>query len=207
MLFFFFSLHTEPLQLIQIPSPIMSLRPSPSSNQASFGGLQEAIRQYHGTEIPLGKCGSMHMQHIAAPLPAVWSLVRLFDRPQSYKHFIRSCRLVSGHGQVGSIREVRVMSGLPAHTSTERLDALDEDNHLLSFSIIGGDHQLRNYQSTTTVHEAEGGKTIVVESYVVDVPRGSTEEETCIFANTIVTCNLKSLAEVAERRARQPSRG
>lgn len=182
----------------------MTNKPSPSSiNDASFRGLQEAIQQYHGKEIPTGKCGSMHMQHIAAPLPTVWSLIRQFDRPQSYKHFIRSCRLVSGNGEVGSIREVQVVSGLPADRSTERLDALDDDKQLLSFSIIGGDHRLKNYQSTTTVHEAEGGKTIVVESYVVDVPQGSTKEETCIFADTIIRCNLKTLANIAERRARQ----
>jgi len=175
-----------------------------NTRQQAALGVQEAITQYHGSNFLQGQCGALHMQHIAAPVHFVWSLVRRFDRPQSYKHFIRSCRLVSGNGGVGSIREVQVISGLPAGTSTERLDVLDEEKRVVSFSIIGGDHRLKNYRSTTTVHKREDGEgAVVVESYVVDVPAGSTMEETCIFADTIVRCNLKSLADVAERRARQ----
>lgn len=177
----------------------------PSASGNSRLGVDEAATQYHSCDFRQGQCGAMNMQYIAAPAEEVWSLVRRFDRPQDYKRFIRSCSLVSGNGGVGSVREVRVVSGLPGSTSTERLDALDDERRLIRFSIIGGDHRLKNYQSTVTVHE-EGEGTIVVESYVVDVPLGSTEEETCIFANTIVTYNLKSLAAVAEGRARR-SRG
>lgn len=56
----------------------------------------------------------------------------------------------------------------------------------------------------TTVHEckAEGGegrrKTIVLESYVVDVPEGNTGEDTRMFADTVVRLNLQKLASVAE---------
>ena len=46
----------------------------------------------------------------------------------------------------------------------------------------------------------EGGDrpyTVVVESYEVDVPEGNTEEETKMFADTVVRLNLQKLAEVA----------
>lgn len=72
----------------------------------------------------------------------VWSLVRRFDQPQKYKPFISRC-VVQGNLEIGSLREVGVTSGLPATTSTERLELLDDDEHILSIRIIGGDHRLR----------------------------------------------------------------
>jgi abscisic acid receptor PYR/PYL family len=132
-------------------------------------------------------------------------VVRRFDRPQAYKHFIRSCRLVDGDGgAVGSVREVRVVSGLPATSSRERLEILDDERRVLSFRVVGGEHRLANYRSVTTVHEAgpgRGGGTVVVESYVVDVPPGNTAEETRVFVDTIVRCNLQSLARTADKLA------
>ena len=35
------------------------------------------------------------------------------------------------------------MSGLPATTSTERLELLDDEEHILGIRIIGGDHRLK----------------------------------------------------------------
>lgn len=102
---------------------------------------------------------------------------------------------------------MEIVSGLPAKFSTERLDKLDDEAHVMVFSIIGGDHRLENYQATITLHEEDDGRedggksTVVIESYVVDVPAGISEEDTCYFADTIVRCNLKSLACISERMA------
>ncbi|XP_068302803.1 UDP-arabinopyranose mutase 3-like [Pyrus communis] len=56
--------------------------------------------------------------------------------------FVSRC-VVQGNLEIGSLREVDVKSGLPATTSTERLELLDDDEHILSIKIIGGDHRLR----------------------------------------------------------------
>ncbi|GLT54799.1 hypothetical protein SLA2020_279660 [Shorea laevis] len=76
------------------------------------------------------------------------------------------------------------------------------DARLSLVCIIGGDHRLLNYRSTTTLHEEEEEKgvmcTVVIESYVVDVPVENTKEDTCTFADTIVGCNLRSLARMTE---------
>lgn len=45
--------------------------------------------------------------------------------------------------------------------------------------------------------------TLVIESFVVDVPDGNTKDETCYFVNALIRCNLKSLADVSERMAVQ----
>jgi len=41
------------------------------------------------------------------------------------------------------VREVNVKSGLPATRSTERLELLDDDEHILSVRFVGGDHRLQ----------------------------------------------------------------
>ncbi|CAL9085249.1 unnamed protein product [Musa textilis] len=183
----------------------MPLLPRPATGSPA---TQEVLRRYHSRHKGPGQCGSVNVQYVAAPLPTVWSLVRRFDRPQDYKKFVKDCELSAGDGGVGSVREVTVVSGLPAGTSTERLDTLDDDRHVISFSVVGGDHRLSNYQSTTTLHVSGGGTgTVVVESYVVDVPPGNTAEDTCVFADTIIRCNLRSLASISEEMAGSPSDG
>ncbi|MBA0589033.1 hypothetical protein Gorai_017806 [Gossypium raimondii] len=135
----------------------------------------------------------------------VWSLVRRFDQPQKYKPFVSRC-VLQGDLQIGSVREVNVKSGLPATTSTERLEYLDDDEHILSMRIVGGDHRLKNYSSIVTVHpKVIDGRpgTLVIESFVVDVPEGNTKDETCYFVEALIKCNLKSLADVSERLAVQ----
>lgn len=61
---------------------------------------------------------------------------------------------------------------------------------------------MQNYSSVITLHpeiiEGRPG-TLVIESFVVDVPEGNTIDETCYFVEALIKCNLKSLADVSER--------
>ncbi|KAJ0977455.1 hypothetical protein J5N97_012929 [Dioscorea zingiberensis] len=167
-----------------------------------YMGLDPEIQRQHNFPNTPGTCTSLIKQRIDAPLHVVWPILRSFDHPQRYKHFIKSCRLVHGDGAtVGSVREVSVISGLPASTSTERLEILDDEKHVLSFRVTGGEHRLKNYRSVTSASELVDGDgclyTLVVESYVVDVPEGNTEEDTKMFADTVVRLNLQKLSDVA----------
>jgi abscisic acid receptor (PYR/PYL family) len=165
----------------------------------------EYIRRHHNQEPSENQCASALVKHIRAPVPLVWSLVRRFDQPQKYKPFISRC-VVRGNLEIGSLREVDVKSGLPATTSTERLEVLDDNEHILSIRIIGGDHRLRNYSSIMSLHpkiiDGRPG-TLVIESFVVDVPEGNTKDETCYFIEALIKCNLKSLSDVSEGHAVQ----
>uniref|UniRef100_UPI003704D4F7 Abscisic acid receptor PYR1 n=1 Tax=Escherichia coli TaxID=562 RepID=UPI003704D4F7 len=179
----------------------------PGLTQPEFQELAHSISEFHTYQVGPGQCSSLLAQRVHAPLPTVWSVVRRFDKPQTYKHFIKSCHVEDGFEmRVGCLRDVNVISGLPAETSTERLDILDDERHVTGFSIIGGEHRLRNYRSVTTVHEYQnhGGEiwTVVLESYVVDMPEGNTEEDTRLFADTVVKLNLQKLASVTEGMAR-----
>ena len=65
---------------------------------------------------------------------------------------------------------------------------------------------MQNYSSIMTVHpKVIDGRpgTLVIESFVVDVPNGNTKDETCYFVKALIRCNLKSLADVSERMAVQ----
>ncbi|XP_049366274.1 abscisic acid receptor PYL4-like [Solanum verrucosum] len=151
------------------------------------------------------QCCSAVIRSISASIDTVWSIIRRFDNPQAYKNFLKSCHVIVGDGKVvGSLREVHVITGLPAASSIERLEILDDEKKVMSISIVGGDHRLNNYRSVTTLHRTaaddggDGDRTVVVESYVVDVPQGNTKEETRAFVDTIVRCNLQSLGQIAE---------
>ncbi|XP_044476230.1 abscisic acid receptor PYL8-like [Mangifera indica] len=166
-----------------------------------FGKTEEDhIKRLHKHEVGDHQCSSSLVKHIKAPVPRVWSLVRRFDQPQKYKPFVSRC-IVEGDLQIGSVREVNVKSGLPATTSTERLELLDDEEHIFSMRIVGGDHRLKNYSSIVTVHpEVIDGRpgTLVIESFVVDVPDGNTKDETCFFVEAFIKWNLKSLGDVSE---------
>ncbi|PIA42187.1 hypothetical protein AQUCO_02100213v1 [Aquilegia coerulea] len=154
--------------------------------------------------VPLPKkCNAALVQHINAPVSVVWSIVRRFDNPQAYKRFIESCSVISGDGGVGSVREVHIVSGLPAETSIERLDTLDDNWHVLCFSIIGGNHCLSNYRSLIMLQQKidEPEKTVVVEFVTVDVPFSRTMEDCLYFIRNVISWNLESLALVSERMA------
>ncbi|XP_072980316.1 abscisic acid receptor PYL8-like [Typha angustifolia] len=175
------------------------------NSSASRAVDTDYVRRLHRHQPRENQCTSTLFKHVKAPVHLVWSLVRSFDQPQKYKPFVSRC-VVRRDGEIGTVREVNVKSGLPATTSTERLELLDDNEHILSIKIVGGDHRLKNYSSIITVHpESIEGRpgTLVIESFVVDVPDGNTKDETCFFVEALIRCNLKSLADVSERLAVQ----
>ncbi|KAH0924166.1 hypothetical protein HID58_024184 [Brassica napus] len=152
-----------------------------------FAELTDSITEFHTYQLGPGRCSSLLAQRIQSPPETVWSVMR-----------------------VGCTRYVDVISGLPANTSRERLDLLDDERRVTGFSITGGEHRLRNYKSVTTVHGFErDGRiwTVVLESYVVDVPEGNTEEDTRLFADTVIKLNLQKLASITEGMSRNSRDG
>ncbi|WOL05488.1 hypothetical protein Cni_G14217 [Canna indica] len=58
----------------------------------------------------------------------------------AYKHFVKSCSVLVDDSDVGTLREVRVVSDLPTATSTERLEILNDESDMLNFWVVGEDH-------------------------------------------------------------------
>ncbi|KAG0589247.1 hypothetical protein KC19_1G007000 [Ceratodon purpureus] len=171
--------------------------------QSLLEGQQDLICRFHKHELQPHQCGSILLQQIKAPVETVWSFARLFDKPQVYKSLIQTCDIIEGDGGVGTIREIHLVSSIPATSSIERLEILDHEQHIISFKVLTGGHRLQNYWSVTSLHQHEiDGKmgTLVLESYVVDVPEGNTREETHTFVDTVVRCNLKKLTRLSEHK-------
>ncbi|XP_047306586.1 abscisic acid receptor PYL9-like [Impatiens glandulifera] len=165
----------------------------------------QAQAQYiamHHQHHPKGhQSSSVIVRHIKAPVDIVWSFVRRFDVPQNYKPFIRECES-NEIFKVGSVRHISMRTGLPATSSVEMLSRFDEEEHILGIKIIGGDHRLRNYSSILTMHpeEIDGQDgTMLIESFIVDVPEGNSNDETCCFVRALINCNMKSLMLLSEK--------
>ncbi|CAH8334756.1 unnamed protein product [Eruca vesicaria subsp. sativa] len=196
-------------------NPNLSPIHSPSSSSSTpygltkdeFSTLDPIIRTHHTFPRSPNTCTSLIAHRVDAPARTIWRYVRDFANPNKYKHFIKSCTIRGNVKEisVGTIREVSVVSGLPASTSVEMLEALDDERRILSFRVLGGEHRLRNYRSVTSVNEfvvLEKDKvkrvySVVLESYIVDIPKGNTEEDTRMFVDTVVKSNLQNLAAVS----------
>ncbi|KAF7809389.1 abscisic acid receptor PYL4-like [Senna tora] len=148
------------------------------------------VAPYHAYFLHSNQCCSAVTQQISAPLSTIWSVVHRFDNPQAYKNFVKTCRVLVSDGDVSTLRQVHVISGLPIATSTKCLDILNDDRHVLNFNVVDEDHRLTNYCSVTTLHRGGRDRTMVVESYAVDVPPRNTKEDTCVFVDTIVRQTL-----------------
>lgn len=179
-----------------------SLHAAAQLTDQELSTVQHIIQRYHHPMQTGTTATNICVQRIEAPAAAVWAFVRAFDRPQAYKHFVKSCEVVKGDGgSVGSRRRVTVVSGLPASSSVERLEVLDDENRVLSFRVVGGDHRLKGYRSVTSVSEvirdANQVYCVVMESYEAQIPEGNSLEDTRMFVDTIVKLNLQKLRDKA----------
>lgn len=175
----------------------------PPDVQTLLEGQQDLICRFHKHELQPHQCGSILLQQIQAPVETVWSFVRRFGEPQVYKRLIQGCDIIEGDGGVGSVRELHMVSSIPATSSKERLEILNEEEHIISFRVLEGSHRLQNYWSVTSLHpHSINGQigTLVLESYIVDIPEGNTREDTHMFVDTVVRCNLKVLAKLSEHK-------
>lgn len=97
-----------------------SMKSSIPKNKAK---IDKMVNLYHSHHPMPNQSSSIMIQKINAPLTLVWSILRRFDQPQVYKKFLRKCTMLVGNGGIGSVREVEVISGMPANVSRERLDS------------------------------------------------------------------------------------
>uniref|UniRef100_F6GXU9 DUF6857 domain-containing protein n=1 Tax=Vitis vinifera TaxID=29760 RepID=F6GXU9_VITVI len=74
---------------------------------------------------------SLPVQRVHVPLFNVCSVVHRFGKPQTCKHVTKSCHMEGGFEmRMGCLRDVNVISGLPAAISAGRLDIQDDERHM-----------------------------------------------------------------------------
>lgn len=63
----------------------------PGLTDAEFSELTSSVQEFHSYTVGQRRCSSLLAQRVHAPREVVWSIVRRFDKPQVYKHFIKAC--------------------------------------------------------------------------------------------------------------------
>lgn len=75
----------------QVAASCHHLAIPPGLSEEEFSGLIPFVQEFHSYTVGQGKCSSLLAQCVNAPRAVVWSIVRRFDKPQIYKHFIKAC--------------------------------------------------------------------------------------------------------------------
>ncbi|KAJ0970812.1 hypothetical protein J5N97_018771 [Dioscorea zingiberensis] len=85
-----------------------------------YAELKPTIEAHHQYRVGPGRCSSLLAQRVKAPAARVWAVVRRFDRPQVYKHFIRSCSIPGGSEiRVGCLRKIYILDGMLAFVTSD----------------------------------------------------------------------------------------
>lgn len=83
--------------------------------------------------------------------------------------------------------------GVLGNFSMERFDELDDEFYVMVVSIIGGNYRFVNFIlkiMVVVLFDDEVDKMVVVESYIVDVLEGNSEEDIILFVDIIIRYNF-----------------
>ena len=113
-------------------------------------------------------------QRFASPPAAVWSLVRDFNALPEWIPRIRGSRL-DGEG-VGCTRRLDI-SAMGGRWVVERLESMDDEARELVYTIVDGNLPLKNYTSTMTVEEADGGNGCALRWHAIFEAKDASDQE------------------------------
>ncbi|MGI8493370.1 MAG: SRPBCC family protein [Acidimicrobiales bacterium] len=122
---------------------------------------------------------------VDAPLDAVWKLV------SDFRGFVESQGLavtVEGEG-IGTRRTVE----MGASKFVERLEALDEETHSTSYSIVDGPLPATGYVATIALSASDASRTHVTWSSHFEPAPGHGEEELAEMVSRIYEGGIKGL--------------
>ncbi|KAG5557128.1 hypothetical protein RHGRI_007409 [Rhododendron griersonianum] len=64
--------------------------------------VPDTVSRYHAHAVGPNQCCFIVTRQISAPISVVWPVVRRFDNPQAYKHFVKRCHVVNDDGSIFS---------------------------------------------------------------------------------------------------------
>jgi hypothetical protein len=130
---------------------------------------------------------------IAAPLDKVWSAIRAFDRLCDWHDAVLDGTIMDGKpaDAVGSIRAFHLADGALVE---ERLLALDDGAHSLTYAFVTPAFPVDNYTATMRAAPVTATGTTFVEWYATfDEPEGRSGRHSEIIADAIFAAGLASL--------------
>ena len=134
-------------------------------------------------------------REFAVPADLVWQWIRDFNGLPGWVPGIRASRL-EGSG-IGTVRHLDI-SARGGQWASERLDAFDEEERTVVYSIVDASLPLKNYTSTMRVIAGKGGTSCRLDWSAIFEAKDASDEEAVGFvtgAYEAGSVNLKSLLE------------
>lgn len=139
---------------------------------------------------------------IAAPLDKVWSAIRAFDRLCDWHDAVLDGAIVDGKpaDAVGAIRAFHLADGALVE---ERLLALDDGGHCLTYAFVTPAFPVDNYTATIRAAPVTAtGATFVEWHATFDEPQGRSGRHSEIIADAIFAAGLSGLERFVTGNAR-----
>ena len=128
---------------------------------------------------------------IEVPADEVWKLVRGFNALPDWHPAVAESH-TEGEGE-GSVRRLSLVGG---GTIVERLERLDENERLYSYSIVDGPLPVADYVSTIRVRDKGDGTAAVVEWSSEFRPSGASENDAMKAIQGIYDAGFENLKKI-----------
>jgi ribosome-associated toxin RatA of RatAB toxin-antitoxin module len=121
----------------------------------------------------------------------VWDLIGNFNALPEWHPAIERSEIEEEEGGRGVIRRLHLLGG---GTVVERLERLDDSEHLYSYEILEGPLPVADYHATLRVREEEGGCTVEWSSEFE--PKGAPEQDAAAVIQGIFDAGLENLKKM-----------
>jgi ribosome-associated toxin RatA of RatAB toxin-antitoxin module len=121
----------------------------------------------------------------------VWDLIGKFNALPDWHPAVEKSEIEEEEGGRGLIRRLHLFGG---GTIVERLERLDETEHVYSYEILESPLPVSNYHATLRVREGEGGCT--VEWSTEFEPKGAPEQDAIQTIQGIFDAGLENLKRI-----------
>lgn len=128
---------------------------------------------------------------LAVPAKQVWDLIGNFNALPDWHPAVERSEIEEEEGGKGTIRRLHLLGG---GTIVERLEQLDESQHLYKYEILEGPLPVANYHATLSVRETGDG--CEVEWSTEFEPKGAAEETAAATIQGIFDAGLENLRKM-----------
>lgn len=123
------------------------------------------------------------------PIQQVWDLIGSFNALPDWHPAVERSTLENG----GQVRKLRLAGG---GTIIERLERIDDNEHLYTYSIIDSPLPVSEYTATIRVHQDDESDKTVVEWSSSFTPSGAPENEAVKVIENIYQSGFDNLKRI-----------
>ena len=128
---------------------------------------------------------------LGVPAKQVWDLIGNFNALPDWHPAVERSEIEEEEGGKGVIRRLHLVGG---GTVVERLERLDDAEHLYRYEILDSPFPVANYHATLRVREEGGG--CDVEWSTEFEPKGASEQDAAATIQGIFDAGLENLKKM-----------